>query len=342
MNSTPEDLNFDVYQRLKGIASLVDELRLPENALILDVGGYPGTLADILARWKVITLDKPICPRNNYIAGDGLLLPFADRAFELVVSSDTLEHIPAPHRQKFLTEILRVSSHWLVLASPFASSQVNLAEQLLNDLSRVVKHSDNPWLREHQELGLPSLDEVLRELHNAGCSTLSVPNGELVGWFLTMGVQILLECIPAGNTISHQLSQMINLQWKELIFPSTLSYRQIILADKRGKPINLTASVNAERPQVVDSEDIEKKIHTLGRLLIDSAKKIKSEYELSEQQQIPASTIAYIKQLEKVISHQVGELKNLRNEIAQLKSILEKIEGNILIKIWRWIQEKIH
>ncbi len=315
MNSTPEDLNFDVYQRLKGIASLVDELRVSDKAQILDVGGYPGLLADILSQWEVITLDKPICPRHNYIAGDGLQLPFADRVFELVISSDTLEHIPSPHRQKFLTELLRVSSHWLIIASPFASSQVNLAEQLLNDLSRVVKHSDNPWLREHQELGLPSLYEVLRELHTTGCSTLSVPNGELVGWFLTMGVQILLECIPAGNTISHQLSQMINLQWKELIFPSTLSYRQIILADKLGKPIDITPRINADRSRV-DSEEIQEKIHSVG--------------------------IAYIKQLEKVISHQVDELKNLRNEVAQLQSRLEKIEGNILVKIWRWIQGKIH
>ncbi|MCX7767363.1 MAG: hypothetical protein N2246_11725, partial [Candidatus Sumerlaeia bacterium] len=60
MNSIAEVLNFDVYQRLKGIASLVDELQVSKRALILDVGGYPGALADILAKWEVITLDKPI------------------------------------------------------------------------------------------------------------------------------------------------------------------------------------------------------------------------------------------------------------------------------------------
>src|SRR5207249_2747566 len=78
---------------------------------VLDVGGYPGVLPRFLQgdAYDVSVLD--VVPDDGtipgYRQGSGLDLPYEGGGFDLVTGLDTLEHIPAGNRDRFLAELMR-------------------------------------------------------------------------------------------------------------------------------------------------------------------------------------------------------------------------------------------
>lgn len=98
---------------LKRITWALRKARLPVNssALVLDVGsgGNPYVRADVLIDrleggehrcGAAMVIDRPT------IFGDAMHLPFKDKAFDFIVASHILEHMPDPSR--FLSELQRV------------------------------------------------------------------------------------------------------------------------------------------------------------------------------------------------------------------------------------------
>jgi SAM-dependent methyltransferase len=87
----------------------------------LDIGAGPLYLADELRRFfePYITLDIEIrSPRVNLL-GDAQSLPFSDKTFDTVISTDVLEHVQRPGQM--FREIARVlaPSGVLILVTPF-------------------------------------------------------------------------------------------------------------------------------------------------------------------------------------------------------------------------------
>ena len=85
---------------------------LPAGTRVLEIGGGPGYQASILASWgcQVRSIDVAPWPGpERYFPVDlydGRHIPFPDAAFDVVYSSNALEHIPAV--EEFLTEARRV------------------------------------------------------------------------------------------------------------------------------------------------------------------------------------------------------------------------------------------
>lgn len=87
--------------------------RLPPSAKILEIGAGAGWQARELSSrgFQVEAID---IPESNYVAVrewevtsyDGFIIPFADKSFDVVFSSNVLEHVP--HVESFQTEIRRV------------------------------------------------------------------------------------------------------------------------------------------------------------------------------------------------------------------------------------------
>ena len=123
-----QEISFDLYERyilLRQIAGFFRTSQSPYR--ILDVGGHtaalwPGfeSLASALAPGaNVFVADMlPEAELRNYVRATGMQLPFRDRAFDLVCSLDTLEHIPADGRAAFIGELIRVTRDGLYLAFP--------------------------------------------------------------------------------------------------------------------------------------------------------------------------------------------------------------------------------
>ncbi|MGA9349187.1 MAG: methyltransferase domain-containing protein [Anaerolineae bacterium] len=234
------ELPFDQYQRYKMVEELVELIRDGRRLRILDVGGHPGLMAGFLPEDDTFILD--ILPsdsgelsrteRLNYVQGDGARLPFEDDSFDLVVSIDTLEHIPSGQKLRFLEEQLRASRDYVLLAAPFEDENVSLAEQIVNEFFIKKLGHPNDSLEEHFENGLPRLIETLSFLDENRTQHLEIPNGYLYNWL------VMMMALPAAQSLpdSEELVAMINRFYNRNLYVSDNRkpcYRTVILASKQ-------------------------------------------------------------------------------------------------------------
>lgn len=90
---------------------------------VLEIGARDGYISRLLAeRFDEVTaldLEKPIFqfPRVTTVAGDVTRLQFPDNAFDCVLCTEVLEHIPA--LQQACRELVRVSRHEIIIGVPF-------------------------------------------------------------------------------------------------------------------------------------------------------------------------------------------------------------------------------
>jgi len=101
------------------------------------------------------------------IVGDGCRLPFRDKAFDVVISVDTVEHIPKLIRNNFYNELKRVCKKKVVLTCPmqsndgiFQGKNYDMAFQYLYERNYGVKE---PNTAQHIAAGHPTLEEIKRE-----------------------------------------------------------------------------------------------------------------------------------------------------------------------------------
>lgn len=141
-----------------------------ERITILDVGGGPAGLASLLRdrRIRLVAIDpNERALRGNRalkIVGDGCRLPFADRTIDLVVSVDSLEHVPAPRRREFLLELKRVARGPILIHCPIDSAdgafQGTRYDRLFQRLHRRVFGGEEANTAEHLQCGLPTVELV--------------------------------------------------------------------------------------------------------------------------------------------------------------------------------------
>jgi SAM-dependent methyltransferase len=191
-----QTLPFDQHGRYTLIREIVDAARpaFGRSLRLLDVGGLAVTRRGetilpaqlFLPDDEVIVLDMPACDLPGYIQGDGRGLHFADASFDLVISCDTLEHVPAPDRPAFWGELLRVARHGVILAAPFASPETVAAEALLQRFIQTERGITQPQLAEHSQYGLPQRELTSSLLHELGCPFRCYPAGYIHAWLAMM------------------------------------------------------------------------------------------------------------------------------------------------------------
>lgn len=145
-------LDWDRFTRLSYTANRVAGLAL--GSTVLDVGGGDGALALFLPDHRVWVVDP------STTGSIGVVLPFMDKQFPLVVSVDSLEHIVRSDRPLFVRELVRVCSYRLFLHFPEAHS---MDAQCL--AHRFVP--DHTFIREHVEFVLPSEQDAKALIHTA-------------------------------------------------------------------------------------------------------------------------------------------------------------------------------
>jgi SAM-dependent methyltransferase len=80
-------------------------------------------------------------------AADALHLPFPDKTFDVVLSSETLEHVANPGA--VISELLRVTRHYLILSTPAARDETTLEEHFRHVDPEVI-HSHFHFFTERQ------------------------------------------------------------------------------------------------------------------------------------------------------------------------------------------------
>lgn len=168
----------DVWFRHSHVGREIDRLAAGRSRVtILDVGGAGASLSRILDphRFHITCVDlRPLKDAGSpaaYVAGDGRALPFRDGSFDLVVSIDSLEHVPEDGKWSYLLEMRRTARLGIVLHCPAFSCDGRFRGHQL-DREFMQRHESlfgqtDPFTREHLERGLPSVELIHRAFPGA-------------------------------------------------------------------------------------------------------------------------------------------------------------------------------
>ncbi len=206
---------FERYSAVQRVVELVRRRRGLRRLRVLDVGGFLGCADRFLPSDEVFVVDLAESRMLNYVLASGACLPFADRTFDLVISLDTLEHVPPAQRGAFATELHRVTKDVVALTAPFANPETELAERFLFEFIRNVLQTEHVQLGEHLSLGLPRLEDYLEWAHGTGAATIILPVGHLHTWLLLMTVRHFLMSLPKPQPLLALADRFFNTHYAE-------------------------------------------------------------------------------------------------------------------------------
>jgi len=159
--------------------------------------------------------------------------PLSDASFDVVVSCDTLEHVPPERRSAFLDELLRVARQYVVLAAPFDSEDTRLAEQIFYDFHLRRLGVVQPQLCEHRSHGLPDLQALREDLESRDLPYVEFPSGYLFNWILMMIIKDYVFSLPSSTTLHTAIDRLYNRHF----FTSdqrSPAYRHVLVISLRG------------------------------------------------------------------------------------------------------------
>ncbi|HZG68177.1 MAG TPA: class I SAM-dependent methyltransferase [Herpetosiphonaceae bacterium] len=252
LENAARTMPFDQFGRYHALREAVDACRnvLCDAPLsILEVGGYFRTMegeetlpiVQFLPRDRVTVLDVIDSTLEGYVQGDGAALTFGDEEFDLVISSDTFEHIPRPKRERFWQELLRVARHGVILAAPFGTPAVEAAEEILALYINAELHEEQQQLKEHREYRLPVIEAWLEHLSRQNINTRAYPIAYLHSWLGMMLIKHLLLRLAPGPQAQH----LVDSYYNHYFFPTERrlpTYRYLVVAEKT---TGLLAAVDA-------------------------------------------------------------------------------------------------
>lgn len=244
-----ESLPFDQFQRYRVVQAAVRHLRAGRAGPleVLDLGGHAysldGTRSILPIRLclpedDTYVVDVQACDAPKYVRGSGTGLPFAAGSFDVVVSCDTLEHVPPGERGSFVEELLRVSRDYVILIAPFFQETTRLAEEILDQFVTKTLGVVHPALREHLDRGLPSREEMEGFLKGSDLDFVDFPSGYVYHWLTMMIAKHYLLSIPDSVEMHKMIDAFYNGYFAEGD-ERPPGYRHVYIVSRQGhrKPL---------------------------------------------------------------------------------------------------------
>ncbi|HEV2273271.1 MAG TPA: class I SAM-dependent methyltransferase [Acidobacteriaceae bacterium] len=169
---------YPILQILKSEGLLADGSLLEIGSGPIGIGGFrdvPFIGCDL----SFATKPKPPMFPIKASAAD---LPFSDRTFDVVLSSDVLEHVPPPLRSKVISEALRVAEKLVIFGFPCGDAAWESDRELLE----VYRKSNRPapeWLTEHMDARFPG-PELFSGLEGWEVEQLGNDNLQFHAWLM--------------------------------------------------------------------------------------------------------------------------------------------------------------
>jgi chromosome segregation ATPase len=343
-------LPFDLYQRHRLAQEVVQRIRGGRKRLtILDVGGAPGHLKKFLPRDRIVVLDQSDGEGAELVA-DGRQLPFADRSVDLVLSLDTLEHLPARQRAGFLRELARVSGDAVLVSAPFGGAQNEEAESILQGFLRHRLKMEHRFLDEHQQHGLPEKENVERLLGRHVGPVVAVPNGCLDRWLMLMALSFYLDLDPALAELKRQVSAYYNRNYYR-IDNAEPAYRHLLVARRPpARPLStdgLVADPQARRERV-DFTPVNALIEVTGiDLLKEAYQSIEALQERLADKDLNATRLQADKEqrqrvidgMQEEMQHRHQRLEELQTAQAEMQETLQE-RSRRLVELTRELEKR--
>lgn len=209
---------------------------------VLDVGGYNGALRDFLPEHDITILDMVEDKKlKNYVQASGADIPFEDDSFDVVVTCDTLEHVPAPERDKFMLELIRVSKGTVLLCAPFGTPLVEKAELEADSFYQSMAGESYIWLKEHKEFVLPKKEWLRKLLTSQNVNFDEFVHSSIDLWALLLSGSFFLagNIEPVNKKLSERLRKTSEKYLQEVTFrdfPNGEGYRTFYVISKNDKP----------------------------------------------------------------------------------------------------------
>jgi SAM-dependent methyltransferase len=322
---------FDQYQRYMAIAQIVDQVRghLGRPRLrALDVGGFFRNrqgrallpLAQFLPHDHVFAVDLVAECLADYALASGLSLPFPDRAFDIVINCDTLEHVPLASRLALVDELLRVARHYTIVAGPFDSPLTRQAERILHEYI-VAQGGYNRELQEHLARPLPALNELYDHLRQRSLEVVSFADGYLPHWLAMM----LIKHTPGQSLDFHlELDRLYNRHFSACDRREP-AYRDVLIVAQPGNEALLPTIAETFRPV-----DVHRPVTNL-----DLAADLVGLLHLSQ----PLDLIRTVQQMNDQLAEAHSRLAALDKENARLRRLVSGYEQGRFIRLMRWISD---
>ena len=160
-------------------APIINFIRTYRPISVLEVGSGPQGIAHFLKDMPVVGTDvrfgeKPL-KNIRPVMASCIDLPFQENAFDMVVSSDMMEHLPENLRQRAMKEMLRVASRYVVVGFPSGAIAKTHDLDVAAFLNR--RGIKMPiWISEHLEHEYPTSQLVLDGLALDSLHCRIVPN----------------------------------------------------------------------------------------------------------------------------------------------------------------------
>lgn len=289
------------YTRYIIAVSIVEEIRkkIPKGhnkkLKILDIGGYNGAARELLGDDDVTILDVfNDVNLKNYIKVDSVGVPENDNKFDIVISTDVLEHIEGSQRELFINEAVRVSKYAAVILAPFDSdtNDVSREELFADSIYQGETKSEYMWLKEHKEYGLPkrSWFENLIKSNNLIFARASHTSIRLWGNLITNGY-FFANNVGAVDKRLGALLKTLNRKYLKRVAPYDFpehGYRSIYIISKYFS--NITISTPKYNPIEIDQfiSESNRKIGLvfaeMSRLIFVSSEHLKEKELIIEDQ----------------------------------------------------------
>ncbi|PWT88550.1 MAG: hypothetical protein C5B54_10455 [Acidobacteria bacterium] len=234
-------VSFDQYQRYLMIQRVITALNL-SGAPILEVGAAYSPLRKLHSSNRVVSCDLTKAP-NLHLRASGVKLPFVNEAFELVVNTDVLEHMPGEMRPSFLQEVARVSSKYLIVGFPHRTAAALEADQLLTEFIRKITGEEHVFLKDHLNYGLPEPLEIKSLLNPLMAHIVELKNANVHIWLRFMMADFAIQPYFHLNEARALMSESFR-QFE----PSTHSeptYRTILVCSRIPLPDSISLIQNA-------------------------------------------------------------------------------------------------
>lgn len=301
MNKSANDISFSLFTRYRSLADAIEGFRVSSQPLsILEVGGRENHLQKFLPKDKITLLDTFDNNEPNYVKGDGRNLPFKNKSFDLVVSTDVLEHILAQDRIKFVGEQLRVAKDGIIISAPFNNPKIEQVEHQANQLFKLITGEDHPWLKEHTDYQLPASADLEKLLDKKKLHYTKLYNQKLSLWAYLVKIDLL---VAANFTPQIEQSyKKLNRYYNRYVYTCDQvppAYRTVYVV-----PFSDKATIHDNPAGNIDPQVIEKLFQLATNILIG----------ISEHRQ-----------------HIIKEKDNHIDKLSQLPGPISQVEKNKLV-----------